>query len=128
LRAENPERARIYQAEWRRKKDYSRASRRRLKMEVLHAYGGEHPACACCGESTPEFLAIDHLNGGGKNHRDNLIRSGTNMYAWLKREGFPPGFQVLCHNCNCALGYYGACPHRPKVVRVVTRRPRRTAA
>jgi hypothetical protein len=24
---------------------------------------------------------------------------------------FPDGFQVLCHNCNLAKGYYGECPH-----------------
>jgi hypothetical protein len=24
------------------------------------------------------------------------------VYLWLKREGFPAGFRVLCFNCNHA--------------------------
>jgi hypothetical protein len=30
----------------------------------------------------------------------------------LKRRGFPPGHQVLCHNCNMAKQFYGQCPHK----------------
>ncbi len=37
---------------------------------------------------------------------------GSVLYSWLKKQGYPPGFQVLCHNCNLAKGYYGACPHQ----------------
>jgi len=33
------------------------------------------------------------------------------MYVWLKRNYFPTGFQLLCHNCNLAKGFYGKCPH-----------------
>ena len=77
------------------------ACRRRLKQEVLAHYGG---ACACCGESTPEFLTIDHVNGGGVRHRRLLGLKGMDFYRWLKREGFPTGYQTLCFNCNCAKG------------------------
>jgi hypothetical protein len=31
---------------------------------------------------------------------------------WLKRNGYPKGFRVLCHNCNSARGLYGYCPHK----------------
>ena len=30
---------------------------------------------------------------------------------WIKKNNFPKGFQILCHNCNVAKGIYGECPH-----------------
>lgn len=73
------------------------------------AYGG---TCRCCSESRNEFLAIDHVNGGGNKHRLELEVGGSaGFYTWLKRNGFPPVFQVLCHNCNMARSIYGRCPH-----------------
>ena len=38
--------------------------------------------------------------------------SPSAIYRWLIKHKFPPGIQVLCHNCNLAKGYYGACPHQ----------------
>jgi hypothetical protein len=80
----------------------------RRRMLALRHYGGDPPTCACCQESHYEFLAIDHINGGGKKHQEATNR---NFYKWLLREGLPPGYRVLCHNCNMALGFYGYCPH-----------------
>ena len=79
---------------------------RLVRQIVIMAYGGK---CACCGEDRYEFLAIDHKNGGGNAHR----RSTGNhiMTNWLFKNGFPDGFQVLCHNCNMAKAFYGKCPH-----------------
>jgi hypothetical protein len=81
----------------------------KLKREVFAAYGGYR--CACCGEAERKFLSIDHVNGGGQKHRRQI--GDSEMYSWLRKNGFPPGFQVLCHNCNMgkALGG-GVCPHR----------------
>jgi len=84
--------------------------RRRLKQDALDAYGGN---CECCGEDKYEFMAIDHINGGGKKHRDNnKIGGGQQFYRWLKNNNYPAGFRVLCHNCNMAHGLYGYCPHK----------------
>ena len=77
-----------------------------LRLEVLKAYGAW---CACCSENTSQFLAIDHINGRGRQHRQTS--AGANFYRWLKEQGFPLGYRVLCHNCNMALGLYGVCPH-----------------
>jgi len=33
------------------------------------------------------------------------------MYKWLVANDFPPGFQVLCANCNMAKDRPGGCPH-----------------
>ena len=86
----------------------ARASARR-KLKVLTAYGG---ACACCGETEPVFLAIDHIGGGGRGHRDALSRRGATFYRWLMANKFPDGFRVLCHNCNFAVSHGRDCPHR----------------
>src|SRR6266536_2434059 len=44
------------------------AGRRRLREEVVVAYGGR---CACprCPETNPAFLTLEHVNGTGKAHR-----------------------------------------------------------
>lgn len=88
------------------------ARHRRVRHEVLCHYSEGPPQCACCGEATIEFLCIDHIHGGGNEHRRTArIRSGASFNYWIKRQGFPEGFQVLCHNCNMAKGFYGRCPH-----------------
>lgn len=84
--------------------------RERAKREhILQHYGGQ---CCCCGEARYEFLAIDHLEGGGNQHRKQI---GNKIYRWLRRNNLPEGFQVLCHNCNMAKGFYGQCPHVTEV-------------
>jgi hypothetical protein len=78
---------------------------KRRRAVVTH-YGGK---CACCGESTFEFLEIDHINNDGAVHRKKIGKGNT--YKWLIANNYPPGFQVLCSNCNHAKGRYGYCPH-----------------
>lgn len=86
----------------------SQKNRLRLRFEVLRYYGGESPKCAICGVGYIECLSIDHINGGGSKHK----KTGkfTDLTRWLKKHGFPPGYRVLCHNCNQALGHYGYSP------------------
>lgn len=92
---------------------FSQRTSRRLKLEVLSAYGnGKPPECDCCGEKQIEFLSIDHVNGNGNEHRRKIRTQGTGFYMWLKRNKFPSGFRVLCHNCNQAIGFMGYCPHK----------------
>lgn len=87
------------------------------RVRVLQYYSAPIPFCACCGEKEVKFLSIDHIEGGGTSHRKHLGKSEGkkgNIVLWIIRNNFPPGFQILCHNCNCAKGYYGACPHSVK--------------
>jgi len=96
------------------------------RLEALQAYGGEHPKCSCpgCNESHIEFLCIDHINGGGKRHyaqlraeqkqtkekiKPGMLPGGGALYRWLKKQGYPPGYRVLCYNCNTARSN-GPCP------------------
>jgi hypothetical protein len=85
-----------------------------LRVRVPGDCGGNPPQWACCGEQRLPFLAMDHINGGGKAHL--LIIGGARngphvLYRWLKKNGYPAGFRVLCHNCNVAIGHYGRCSH-----------------
>lgn len=91
-------------------KEKRNAAHRAQRLKALQAYGGPEPACACCGESTLLFLAIDHVNGGGgKQHRE---LGGGGYYSWLRKNGYPAGFRVLCHNCNFGRQLNGGiCPH-----------------
>ena len=95
---------------------YSTRTRIRLRVEVFEHYCKGAPVCACpgCGVTWLEFLSIDHVHGGGVEHYRAV--SGRNIYAWLKRNNFPAGFRVLCHNCNQSYGNYGYCPHSGKQI------------
>ena len=100
------------------KKVWFKARYRRLKDDVFNAYGGYR--CSCCGETEPLFLTIDHVDDDGSDHRrkmspDGDYRSATGYktYRWLENHGFPPGFQVLCANCNHGrFRNGGICPHK----------------
>jgi hypothetical protein len=86
-----------------------RARNAAVRAEVLAAYGHR---CACCGETTAEFLVIDHVNGRGSRDRKELNLVGRALNLWLRRHGFPrDAYRLLCHNCNSARGHYGYCPH-----------------
>lgn len=91
-------------------------------MEALTHYSGGTPKCSCvgCCETHTEFLTIDHIDGGGGEHRRELSGPGSKdkrspgglaFYYWLRRNKYPGGFRVLCWNCNCSRGLYGYCPH-----------------
>ena len=84
-------------------------ARDKIRLKVLKYYGGTPPKCKCCGETQYEFLSIDHIKGGGSKERKE---HGSKFCYVLIRRGFPKGYQILCHNCNQAKGYYGRCPHR----------------
>lgn len=83
----------------------------RVRQAVIDAYGAR---CVCCSETTPEFLAVDHIYNDGAEHRRKVGHS-TKFYRWLRNNGFPKDrFQLLCHNCNIAKSFYGQCPHQAK--------------
>lgn len=88
----------------------SRKRNRSIKIEALQRYGGK---CFCCSEFIVQFLSLDHIEGNGNQHREMTgTVGGVQFYRWLKRHGWPEGFQVSCHNCN--LGRHingGICPH-----------------
>jgi hypothetical protein len=68
---------------------------RDLADAVIEGYGAK---CACCGETTREFLQLDHVNGGGCQERKSIGTGG--VYRLAVELGFPPQFQLLCAKCN----------------------------
>lgn len=89
-------------------KDYDTKYTKLRRSKVLEAYG---TVCKCCGEAEEQFLSIDHIDGGGNKHAKEV----GSVYKWLIANGFPPGFQTLCINCN--IGKFrngGICPHKGK--------------
>lgn len=121
---ESKQKAKDAREKWRRShRPYdaqkSKNYRQRLKKQVIEAYGGK---CACCGETSIEFLTLDHIDNNGAAHRRELFPhiaaklghglGGWSFYVKVRKLGFPPGLQVLCWNCNSAKQYYGRCPHQ----------------
>jgi hypothetical protein len=84
-----------------------------VKSEVFEHYGSR---CNCCKEVGIEFLTVDHIDNDGNKHLNRSGRryKGNQLYAWLRRNSYPSGFQILCYNCNCAKNFYKVCPHQLK--------------
>lgn len=89
--------------------EVARERDRRIVAEVVAAYGGR---CACCGETNPGFLTIDHIKGGGTRERKTEGGRGS-LPARVKQEGFPRDrYQLLCFNCNMGKATGACCPHQ----------------
>ena len=104
------------------KRRYSHKRYHEIKMKTFEMYGGA--ICHCCGEQELLFLTLDHINEDGAKHRKEMLpnpttsrynTSGLKTYMWLKRHNYPPGFQVLCRNCNWGKHQNGGtCPHKKR--------------
>jgi len=87
------------------KRQIQKKAATKLRVKCIEALGG---ACACCGETRLQFLAIDHARGDGAAERRALSARGA--YKHIQRLGFPRDrYRILCHNCNQARGLYGYC-------------------
>lgn len=108
-------------AQWREKNkdkltEQTKARGLEQKKAVFAAYGGQK--CSCpggCEVVQLEFLSLDHIHGGGSQHRLEV----KNVYRWAIKNSFPPGFRILCMNCNFSLGKFGYCPHEKERETVV---------
>jgi hypothetical protein len=88
-------------------KRYNRTKHRETaKQKIVNAINKLGGKCACCGETTVEFLTFDHMNG-------RITQKGFNNYrvavSVLRGES---DIRVLCMNCNHSYGVRGYCPHR----------------
>lgn len=92
------------------------ARRFRLKTAVYFKFGGS--VCACCGETEPLFLSIDHVkNDGYELRKKGQPRGGEVLHQWLMKHGDPADYQVLCMNCNHGKSRNGGiCPHEAEKV------------
>ena len=78
-----------------------RRGRQKLKREVFEHYS---PSLRCvrCGFSDIRALSIDHIDGSGAAQRKALGAAvqGSGLYRYLRQNNYPPGYQVLCMNCQ----------------------------
>ena len=83
-------------------RQYRKQQYMRRKMDVMSHYSNGVPKCATCGIEDIRVLSIDHVEGGGNAHKKStgVMTSGDKMYHWLRKNKYPPGFQVLCMNCQ----------------------------
>lgn len=93
------------------------------RHKAMMAYGGYK--CACCGETEPKFLSLDHIENDGASHRRELGYDGNGKGAssatlsWMRKNNYPSGIQVLCMNCNFGKARNGGiCPHQEGVTTV----------
>ena len=79
-----------------------------LKPQAFDKLGNR---CACCGETNPKFLTIDHVKNDGAEHRKKIGSSFKIFLAVL--DDTDNRFQILCWNCNCGRALNnGICPHK----------------
>ena len=86
----------------------------RLQKDVLTHYGHGKLACVCCGEPNILFLTIDHVNGRKTEHeKKHWKHRGWMLKQYLRKNGYPEGYQTLCWNCNSGRALNkGICPHK----------------
>jgi len=101
-----------------RKRKYKRSEKGKLHQKIYHDkarleallhYSQNELKFNCCGETTYEFLTLEHIFNNGAQHRREI--NNRNLYIWCRKNQFPVGFQVLCMNCNFAKEKYRGCPH-----------------
>lgn len=98
-----------YSRDWRSKNkewdvEQNRLERVRVKNDVFSHYSGGEIKCKSCGFNDIRALQLDHINNDGAEERRRVGHSRTSaggtFYRWLRKNGFPPGYQILCANCN----------------------------
>lgn len=75
--------------------------RLQIKLAALTYYSNGKLSCVTCGFKDVRALTIDHIVGGGNQHRKEVKpKLGWSFYNWLKKQGYPTGYQTLCMNCQ----------------------------
>ena len=103
---ERNRRARLNMKRWRensseeekdRRRDQEREYGRLVRLEAIQVYGGK---CQGCGIDDERVLCFDHILDDGAELRKRGQPTGRKLASWLKRNGWPLDFQLLCWNCN----------------------------
>ena len=71
-------------------RDYNK----KIRLDAIKMLGG---ACAQCGYDDWRVLEIDHIEGGGREHRKRVDHK---MQYRNIRDGNTEGYQLLCANCH----------------------------
>jgi len=87
---------------YKKNKDKKAEYGKKIKKKVMNFYSSGEMRCRDCKEDILELLTIEHINGGGVKQRKEM--RSHNIYKWLIKENFPPGYAVLCIRCNWLKG------------------------
>ena len=90
--------------------------RRKDRLDALNAYSEGVAHCLHCGETQIEFLTLDHISGRKSMGHAKHIK-GKALYSRLRRDGYPPGMQILCWNWNEIKGKADQWQKAPKTKR-----------
>jgi hypothetical protein len=66
------------------------------RRQIVEYFGGK---CIRCGYDDIRALQIDHVNGGGNQHRINRKNKTIGYYKEIM-EDKTNSYQLLCANCN----------------------------
>lgn len=92
-----------------RQNETLRKWRHNVKLDCIREYGGK---CVCCGETTEEFLTLDHINNNGTFHKKD--KKISDLMKWAKSNDYPKDvLRLMCFNCNCGrrIAKNKICPH-----------------
>ena len=77
-------------------RDFNRRRHVADRDAAFDHYGRE---CTRCGST--DDLQINRVDGSGQERRRADPEART-IYRWLRKHGYPQGFQTLCRSCNLA--------------------------
>lgn len=72
-----------------------RASRIKIRTELLTVLGS---VCGHCGFSDSRALEVDHVSGGGREHRQTIPAHSRRFVVEVAAH--PDDYQLLCGNCH----------------------------
>ena len=77
-------------------------NRTKARARVIAWFGGK---CVYCNSTDTDALELDHVNGDGKQHREELfgVQKGCDMYQYLVANDMDTGgyeLQLLCSDCH----------------------------
>ena len=96
---------------------YSRKRKQTKKIQVISHYTNGMMKCTCCDFDNLDALSKDHIEGRKKWEHSREL-DGQELDNWLIKNDFPPGIQILCHNCNSAKRDRVSCPHQ-KTIKII---------
>jgi len=104
-------------AYWKADREAYKDKREAIKMDVFSHYSkkisnSDIPICACCGYNDIRFLTLDHMHGRKYVSQKEKKLNGIQLWKYIKSQGYPDGYQVMCYNCNLAKGPRKYCPHQ----------------
>ena len=98
-------------------KAQQKAYRIASKIDVFSHYSkkisnSDIPICSCCGYNDIRFLNLDHIKSRKNIPQKEKKLNGIRLWKYIKSQGYPDGYQVMCFNCNIAKGNRKYCPHQ----------------